>query len=483
MFDIHLSHGRWSFSDNEPLGKRGGFGEVFEGRSSDGTPVAIKRFHKDWGTTPRECDIVSLFIGKSFTHLIPIYDAGINEKDGKYYIVMAKAEHTLESQILNSGRPESEAAIFCRDIVDGLKELSHLRVVHRDLKPGNVLHHAGLWKLADFGISRDISKSTSTNTLMVYLTPEYGAPEQWNGDKVSTATDVYALGCIAYELFTGKPPFSGPDFREQHLHTHPPPISASNSYIRLVTGCLAKEQEMRPSLDSMAALLQQVISPIENREDDLLAKVGVILAEEAAVQEAQAAKQRDEHQKREALAEGASQLLLEIRKTLIASIYDRAPTVKDDQKCGVYRLGNGYLRFDLKFRLIEKGVFAQSGWDVIAGAYISTIQDRKEYEGRSANLWFMKMKPEEHYRWREVAYMSSPAISSHRAVDPFGWDNQGGLQHADEAASNVMGAYQHATTPKTIDGEDVNSFCRRWRDYFALAAQNKLERPSVLPEG
>ena len=91
--------------------------------------------------------------------------------------------------------------------------------VRRDLKPENVLRYLDRWALGDFGIAREAEAPTSNQTLRRMLSPPYAAPEQWNEERASHATDVYALACIGVEMLSGKPPFAGPgnsDFAKQH---------------------------------------------------------------------------------------------------------------------------------------------------------------------------------------------------------------------------------------------------------------------------
>ncbi len=135
-------------------------------------------------------------------------------------------------------------------------------IVHRDLKPGNILFHEARWKLADFGIAKFVEESTSLKTLKGCLSPQYAAPEQWNLQKSTRATDVYALGCIGYALLTGAPPFQGPaneDFRNQHLHFAPPGnLTCSNRLRSALSMMLRKTPEARPGLPRVVQLLEQI---------------------------------------------------------------------------------------------------------------------------------------------------------------------------------------------------------------------------------
>jgi len=122
-----------------------------------------------------------------------------------------------------------------------------------------------VWKIADFGIARFVEESTSLNTLKDNLTPPYAVPEQWKLERASSATDIYSLGCIAYFLITGKPPFFGPsqeDFREQHLSKTPANLPGTSPRFRaLVSTMLRKIPESRPTLERVLAVLTEGYQP------------------------------------------------------------------------------------------------------------------------------------------------------------------------------------------------------------------------------
>jgi len=481
---VHLPHGDWSVDETSPLGSPGGFGAVFAGADPGGHQVAIKRFHLNIGdAAKREIAILEQLRAAPLAHVIPILDAGLDATQGVYYIVMARAAQSLQDLITANGAMAERDAVGILDAISaGLQELGP--IVHRDLKPANVLLHSGIWKLADFGIARDLTKSTSVNTLKGCMSIEYAAPEQWRGETADKATDVYALGCILYALIMGRPPFVGPteaDFRQQHLHATPPQIQGSAILCQLATGCLNKERETRPNLETVIRLLHQLQAPPDSGGEDLLAQVGVVMAQDEAARQALTALKRDAREKRAAMAEDAKRVLEQIKQHLISSMRDRASTLKDDN--GIYRLGEAYFRCHVTYPFIPEGMFPRSRWDIVVGATITTKQGRNAYEGRSANLWFAKMPEDDRYHWWEVSYMRSPLSTREPySTVPFGWDAPQALQHVDEAASSTMGVYQHGAKPKIIDGEHVEDFCRRWRNWFALAVQNRLECPRCLPE-
>src|SRR5262249_32726442 len=135
---------------------------------------------------------------------------------GDYFVVMPRADGSLQNSV-DKGSPlaAADAAAAMLQIVKGLIEVGEL--VHRDLKPDNVLFHDGKWKIADFGIARFVQDATASNTLKECLSPYYAAPEQWRSERATHATDIYALGCVGFCLLTGKPPFcSNPAQEHQH---------------------------------------------------------------------------------------------------------------------------------------------------------------------------------------------------------------------------------------------------------------------------
>jgi ABC-type oligopeptide transport system substrate-binding subunit len=170
-------------------------------------------------------------------NVIPIYEAG--EADGRLFLAMRYVEGTdLSTLISSEGRLEPGRAIRILRQVAGALDAAHARgLVHRDVKPGNVLiarpsgSEAGEHVyLTDFGLTkRAASDSGITETGQFVGTFDYAAPEQFEGTKVDERTDVYSLGCVLYECMAGRPPFR----RENeaavlyaHLMEPPPPITA-----------------------------------------------------------------------------------------------------------------------------------------------------------------------------------------------------------------------------------------------------------------
>ena len=150
-------------------------------------------------------------------HIVPVHSAG--EGDGLLYYTMPFVEgESLRQHIDRFGAlPLSEAVRLLREIADALVYAHRRRIVHRDLKPANILLAEGHALIIDFGIAKALSAAAEgphastglTSTGLVLGTPTYMAPEQAAGDPVDHRVDLYALGCLAYELLTGRPPQGG----------------------------------------------------------------------------------------------------------------------------------------------------------------------------------------------------------------------------------------------------------------------------------
>ena len=214
----------------------GGFGRVYALEDSD--PPAVAKFVPKDPESARELLFVDL---DDAVNVVPIVDSG--EHENHWVLVMPRAERSLRD-LLNStpgGLEPSESVDVLLDVSRSLESLED-GVVHRDLKPDNVLLLGGSWCLADFGIARYAEASTAPDTRKYSLTPQYAAPEQWRFDRATSATDVYALGVMGYEMMAGELPFQGPkaeDFREQHLYQNPPSLTTVPvPFSTLINECL-----------------------------------------------------------------------------------------------------------------------------------------------------------------------------------------------------------------------------------------------------
>jgi serine/threonine-protein kinase len=165
----------------------------------------------------------------SHANIVPVFDWG--ESDNTYFIVMEYIDGEPLSSIIRSQAPlpPLQAATVAAGIAKALSYAHRHGVVHRDVKPGNVLITAdGQVKVADFGIARAIgSDEQVTQTGLVMGTATYFSPEQAQGLPVDARSDVYALGVVIYEMLAGRPPFTGETpvaIAYQHVSAQPPPL-------------------------------------------------------------------------------------------------------------------------------------------------------------------------------------------------------------------------------------------------------------------
>ena len=146
-------------------------------------------------------------------NILPLYDSG--EHDGFLFYVMPYVEgESLRARMDRENQlPMDDALRIADEIADALNYAHNRGVIHRDIKPENILLEDGRAVVADFGIAQAISASGEklTMTGMAVGTPQYMSPEQSGGETVDGRSDLYAVGCVLYEMLAGTPPFTGPN--------------------------------------------------------------------------------------------------------------------------------------------------------------------------------------------------------------------------------------------------------------------------------
>ncbi|MDD3826704.1 MAG: protein kinase, partial [Anaerolineae bacterium] len=165
-------------------------------------------------------------------NILHVYDAGFVQ--GMYYIVMAFVDGGSLRDLVSQGPLEPEYALsIASQVADALHHAHQRGIVHRDVKPNNILlSRDGRPLLSDFGIAKALHESTGlTRTGMSIGTPEYMAPEQIQGQKVDARTDIYALGIVLYEMLAGWAPFSSTTpvaALYKQVNEPPPPLRQAN---------------------------------------------------------------------------------------------------------------------------------------------------------------------------------------------------------------------------------------------------------------
>ena len=212
--------------------------------------VSIERFKRE----------IRLAASLQQANIVPVLSAG--EACGvPYYTMPFVKGESLRSRLATEGAlPVAECVMILRDVARALAFAHAEGVVHRDIKPDNILLSGGTAVVTDFGIAKAVDASsargspTLTQLGVALGTPAYMAPEQVVGESVDHRADIYSLGVVAYEMLTGNTPFAGRSSQAMlaaQVMEVPPAISdrcpgAPAGMIELVTRCLAKEQADRP---------------------------------------------------------------------------------------------------------------------------------------------------------------------------------------------------------------------------------------------
>ena len=482
MNTIKLPTGIFEYDPAKPLGRRGGFGQVFAGQTANGDEVAVKKLHVSAADAAhRELRVADEFRGRTFRNVIPFIDSGEDADTGDYFVIMPRAERSLQSVIDSDGPLNaSGTANVLLQIVNGLIEVGE--VVHRDIKPDNILFHEGKWKVADFGIARFLEAATSNNTLKDCLSPGYAAPEQWRLERSAHATDVYALGCVGYCLLTGTPPFTE-NPSEEHQNAIIPSFQCDDSRLSaLINMMLRKRLETRPDCSRIKSQLEIIISKPHQMGGDeslsVLAKASAAVSEKEQQIQAQQQAAAAAEKARKELARSSLQILSESVERLWEKIYAQAPNSKrgidSNPPAHRFSMGVGSLHIFLSpEHYLQAGVFSNSGWDVIQGAWIGAHQSQGDLNW-SSSLFYAKPKDVKEYRWYEVSFWRTGHI-------PFAC---GDLKEADYALSkNIASSTNVAFGPVIIDDEMEDDFHGRWIWMLAQAAEGKLRRPAMLPIG
>lgn len=249
-----------TFRLREPLGV-GTMGTVYRAESDDVPgPIAVKILHP---TVSHDIRMVDRFQREivimerlHHPHIVRHYGGGV--MDGQFFYAMELLNHgTLKDRIRELGSLSwPEAAGYISQIASALQYAHNHGIIHRDLKPSNLFFADGSrLVLGDFGIALNTRDSEASADSPPIGTFAYMSPEQIGADRSITGkSDLYALGCVGYEMLTGKPPFVGENFAQiwdQHLHAQPRDlrrqgVESPDWLEQLVLQLLEKEPHRRP---------------------------------------------------------------------------------------------------------------------------------------------------------------------------------------------------------------------------------------------
>jgi len=244
----------------EPLGV-GTVGAVFRAESPDiDEPVAIKLLHPTIAHDPNIVDRfqreIAIMERLDHPHIVRNYGGGM--MDDQYFYAMQLLDHgVLKDRLRQYGSlPWPQVAAFAAQIASALQHAHNHNIIHRDLKPSNLFFGSdGRLILGDFGIARDTHEADVTADGITVGTYAYMSPEQICADKSITGkADLYSLGCVMYEMLSGKPPFVGVNFAQiwdQHLHAQPKSLRAQGIDCppwleEIIMQLLEKDAEKRP---------------------------------------------------------------------------------------------------------------------------------------------------------------------------------------------------------------------------------------------
>ena len=254
-------------------------------------PVAVKLMHRG---TAADADHLERFrreakavASLSNPHLVGVIDAG--EDSGRPFIVLEYIDgETLKDRIRRNGRLDvSEAIAYAIEIARGLATVHKAGIVHRDVKPQNVLIDLdGRAKVTDFGIARSLDEEGLTADGRVIGTTDYVSPEQALGESVSRESDIYSLGIVLFEMLTGSVPFKADSpvaVAMCHVRDPMPDVRAlrpevSATVAAILDRCTAKDPAARyPSFDALSADLEHALALETSRSGQAVGEATSVL--------------------------------------------------------------------------------------------------------------------------------------------------------------------------------------------------------------
>ncbi|ABK02399.1 serine/threonine protein kinase [Arthrobacter sp. FB24] len=473
---VVLDNGSWTLSDE--LG-HGGFGEVYRGHQG-AVEAAIKFIPKSKGV-PRE---ILLDIPKNARNVIPI--TGTGEDADNWIISMPVADHSLEKMLNAHGGklPEDLAVMVLTHIAEALASLDG-SIVHRDIKPGNILLFNAKWCLTDFGIARYAAAATGSLTHKGYGTAAYVAPELWLGQSATSQSDIYALGIVAYEIITGSLPFQGTEaeIAHGHLNVIPPSTGAPARLDWVILDSLSKPPSLRPTAEQFKVKLSQRAAVFNSK---------AAMAMGQANHELRSLEEQAEQRLRQAVAEAelrqhhvdrAGKLLSRIGEEVLTTLQGFADRVQSQPQ----KDGGGKLTFHKASLMISPIIPNTNGhlmaqeedpFVVLATAHITLWQFSgvNGYPGRSHALWYADAKEEGNFQWYETAFIQNGGMQPTQRFRPFAAEFE---SREATAALRGEGNFLVAWPFAPLDADDLDEFIERWGVWFAQASKGELQAEQI----
>ena len=261
-----MSHPLGSKYELHELLGRGAMGQVFRGSvRSDGYPVAVKVLKPELISEP---EVIARFLQErsiltsiSHPHVVRVLDLVVEGETAGIVMELVPGQDLRHYLSACGTLPAAHAVYFARQLLEGTAAVHAAGIIHRDVKPGNVLVDASgdevILKLTDFGIARLSYGSALTQQPSLLGTPEYMAPEVADSAPATPAADLYSVGIVLYEMLAGRTPFAGGhpmSVLHRQLEQLPVPIPGTRTDLwALVEWLLAKDPQARPSSAAEAA--------------------------------------------------------------------------------------------------------------------------------------------------------------------------------------------------------------------------------------
>ena len=265
--------GKYQILDEVASGGQGSVYRAFD--SETGQIVALKVLHPSLAGDSNYLDRfrreASLTAAIDHPNVVKIFEVG--SSDGRHFIAMEYLAESLAGVIKAGPMPVERAAELGVQIAEGLAALNRRGIVHRDIKPQNILLAPdGTAKVSDFGIARSLDFSTMTRAGALMGTPHYMAPEQGQGRRADVRSDLYSLGIVLYQMLTGVLPFDSDTpwgVIRQHIEAHPKRTRHVRSDVpksldRVVSRCLEKDPSRRyQTPEELATALGEAVPGVE----------------------------------------------------------------------------------------------------------------------------------------------------------------------------------------------------------------------------